>query len=69
MYRPSLNTYFKPAAVVSYTSSTVRTNESKESEKKKDEVLKSTITKDYLNNTSLHGLNFVGSTNITMFER
>lgn len=64
MFQPFLKRY-----VGSYTSNCKGTTESKKTEKKNCFSFKCAIIKDYLANTSLHGLNFVGSTRITLFER
>lgn len=69
MFRPPLNRYIRPVAINSYTSIIQRANETKKTENKKSSLFRSATIKDYLANTSLHGLNFIGSSRITLFER
>lgn len=69
MFRPPLSRYIRPVATGSYPSNSERTNESEKTKKKNWNLLKSEIIKNFLDNTSLHGLNFIGSNRITLFER
>lgn len=69
MFRPPLNGYNRSHFIDDYASNSERiTILSKKTEKKKGSLLK-TASKDFLNNTSLNGLNFVGSDRITLYER
>lgn len=69
MFRPPLNRYIRPVAVESYKSNLERAAESKKTENKKSFLFKSAIIQDFLDNSSLHGLNLAGSTHITLIER
>lgn len=66
MFRSNLNESKKPIATETIKPKVAWSNNSKKSEKQHGYRA---ILKDFLENTSLHGLKYVGRTRITVFER
>lgn len=62
MYRSNLNRHTKKVTIDSFTTNI-------QDKKKNGVLLKRRFMKDFLENTSLNGLKFVGLTQITLFER
>lgn len=69
MFRLPLNGYVRPVPINGYVANSERTIQSKKNEKGKKFSLRRATLKDFLDNTSLHGLNVIGSTRVTLFER
>lgn len=69
MFGSALNRYTDSIAVDSSKSNLKLANETEKGEKRQSFSFNFGITKDFLDNTSLHGLKFIGLTHITMFER